>query len=741
MTFLSLLLAAVSMSSSIPAAQAPHPLPPDPAITDPAWKLGTIPVPEGFYDLTSRHASPHKTSVWMLYDAQNLYVAFRCEQEGTPIVGAQTTNDVGFGLDDFVGVGIDTSGAGTDAYLFETTPRGIRYEQANETNRYRPTWTAAAKVDGNSWSAVMIIPLRTMRIHRGSPQTWRINFVRNVSASAEHYTWSYNGAMADGSVGSGWPTFFDMRYWAGWSGVQVTHAMLVSARPKPRLELYGLSSAGDNRDIFQQGNGTFAPETVRNTGFDLTYPLTQTINFVGTLNPDFSNVEIDQQTIAPQEFQRVLQEYRPFFSQGASFINANAAALGSNVVFYSPGVGAFDRGAKVEGTFGQQSFGLLNFNGYDETTNNTFHDTAYGYKHALQNRTFLYWDDGVVAHHSIFGDDTTNEFGAAGRNLKTGFVWAFDNADEHGSWDPVGSSHNTSGFIDVHQKNYEWNLAYQDISPFYNPIDGYTAASDERGPSLYTWTAGATPFIKNYTLNVFADRYLDYSGQVHQADFDPNIQMTFKDGFSLNGLGVVDGTLRSYATVNPASVGLTCGSAALPRSYFTGYPTYYCGRSDYYNLTVIPVGYGDGTPTPIDASVQFGKFGYGLLGPADNGQDFVNLYTITTSRPLGHVLSLGLEWDGTLERGLVSHMSDAQYLRRISIGAQLGPDENFTVSLRGINGNGGFAVPGNNLAAAFHKRFRNGNELFFNYGTPAAPYTLNRFITKYIFRLGGEAGT
>ena len=742
----SLILAAVSMTFSVPAANTAHPLPLDPKLSDPAWSAGAIPVPDGFYDLTTRHAAPHKTSVWMLYDNQNLYVAFRCEQGGTPITATQTTNDVGFGLDDFVGVEIDTSGAGTNAYMFETTPRGVRYEQAFENSRYRPAWSAAASIDGSSWNAVLIIPLRDMRIHPGSPQTWRINFTRNVAASAEHYTWAYNGAMGDGPVANGWPSFADVRYWSGWSGVQVTRDMLLSARPKPRAELYGLESVGKDRNVFQQANTSFQPEQFRAAGLDLTYPITSTINFVGTLNPDFSNVEIDQQTIAPQEFRRTLVEYRPFFSQGANFINANAAALGPDIVFYSPSVGPFDRGEKVEGTFGDQSFGLLNFRGFDQTTGNTFNDTAFGYKHALPNRTFLYWADGVIAHHSIFGNDSTAEYGVAGRNLKTGFVWGLDHADEHGPWNmfesggTVGQAHNSSGFIDVHQHNYEWNLAFEDITPFYNPIDGYTAVSDERGPSLFTWTAGATPFIKTYTLNLFADRLVDRSGAAHQADFNPYLNVTFKNGFSLNGIGPSISELRFYSAV-PAS-GKACDSVPVADfTPFTGYPNYYCGRTFTYNFMTIPMGYGDGTATPVDATVSFGRFGYGLLGPNDNGQDFVNLYALSTSRPIGRVLSLGLEYDGTRERGITSGLAASQFLRRVSIGALLGPDSNFTISFRGINGTGGFALPGNNVAAAYHRRFRNGDELFLNYGTPASPYTLDRFIAKYLFRLGGDAGT
>ncbi len=733
--------AAVTMDTSVPAVQAPHPLPLDPGLSDPAWKAGAMPVPGGFQCLTTRSRAIHPTTVWMLYDAHNLYVAFQAEQAGTPIVATQTTNDVGFGIDDFVGVGVDTSGVGSQSYYFETTPRGIRYEQANENSRYKPTWSAATAVHGSTWTAVLVIPLNIMRIHPGSPQSWRINFVRNIAAVGEHYTWSYNGVMQDGTIGNGWPNFFDVRYWAAWNGVQVSSAMLRAARPKPRLEVYGLDSAGSNRDIFQQANGTFAPQNVRTAGFDLTYPVTSTINFVGTLSPDFSNVEIDQQTIAPQEFRRQLAEYRPFFAQGATFINADAASIGPNLVFYSPNIGPFDRGEKLEGTFGKQSFGVLNFHGFDASTGNTFNDIAYGYKHALQNRTFLYWADGVIAHHSIFGSDTTNEFGAAGRNLKTGFVWGIDQAWEHGSWVPQGTARNTNGFIDVHKPNYEVNVAYQDLSPNYNPIDGFTADSDVRGPAFFGVVIGSTPFVKNYQFTVNADRYFDRTGAVHQADGFAGLNATLRNGISINGLGPSIGELRNYSLIDPVANGTTCNDPALPRSYFTGYPGYFCGRTDTYNLMTIPLGYGDGTPTPIDGSVSYGRFGYGMLGQGDNGPDYVHLYTLSTSRPIGRMLSLGFEYDGTFERSTTSSAFDSQWLRRVSIGALLGQDSNFTISVRSINGRGGFALPGTDFAAAYHRRFRNGDELFVNYGTPAAPYTLHRLIMKYLFRFGGEAGT
>lgn len=723
-------LAAAGPGNAFPAARAAAPLPAHPAITAPGWAAGALAPPGGWIDLTTRAAAPLGTRVWMLYDEHNLYVAFRCEQRGTPITATQSTNGIGFGSDDFAGVGIDTSGNGSLGYFFETTPRGVRYQQAEENVRYRPQWTAAAAVSDGGWSAVLIIPLDALRIHAGSPQNWRINFIRSIAATADHYTFAYDGLMQDGPVGEGWPTYGNLRFWPSWTGIRVT-GVKGSARPKPRAEVYALESFGRDRNLFQQANGAFAPQQVRVTGIDVSYPLTHTINFVGTLNPDFSNVEIDQQTIAPQEFGRFLQEYRPFFAQGASFLNPNPNPFGPDEIFYSPSVGPFDRGEKVEGTYGLQSFGLLNFRGYDVTTGNTFDDTAFGFAHALPDRTFQYWADGVFAHHSLFGDDSTAEAGVKGRNLRNGFVWSFDTAVEHGSWVPQGTAQSSYGFVDVHKPYYEVNLEYADLSPNYDPIDGFTANSDIRGFTLFVNTTGSLKWMKNFNVFATADRYFDRSGAVHQADADVSIQATFKNGFSLDGIGPQIGELRSYAAAPPAS-GQTCDSPELPRTYFTGYPQYLCGRTDTYNLFAIPVGYGDGTSRPIDASVSFGNFGY---------QNYLHLYSLSTSRPLGRYLTLGAEFAGSVERNTVTGALDSQWLRRLTLGAELGPDENLTVSLRGINGAGGFAIPGVNLAAAYHRRFRNGNELYLNFGTPAAPYTLDRTIFKYVFHFGGDPGT
>ncbi len=726
--------AAVGQSFVFTVARAPHPLPLDPVLADPAWGAGMVPTGNGpWQDVTTRSPARFATTAYLLYDDKNLYVAFNVEQAGVPIVATQNANDVGFGLDDFVGIGVDTSGTGSQVYYFETTPRGIRYEQANENARFRPRWSAAARIDRGAWSAVMIIPLNVIRVPRGGKQTWRFQLVRGIAARGEHIAWVWDPIMQDAASGT-WPLLTpDPRFWpAG----QIDLAASAATRPKPRADLYGLESIGHDRNLFQQANGTFLPMNVRMIGGDVSYPLTPTIRFVGTLNPDFSNVEIDQQTIVPQEFQRQLVEYRPFFAQGAAYINANSsvrAPVGTNtqapyLAFYSPSIGPFDSGAKVEGTFDGNAFGALTFHGYDATTNNTISDSAYGFQHSVPGGAFTYWSDGVFANHSIAGWDNTIENGFEIRNLRNGMIYFGDYSFEDGSWVPQGHADLLELFVDRHKGNIEFNGSYLAVSPNYDPIDGYAANSDIRGPQFFADVAGTSPAFKNYTVFVTADRFLDESGAVHQADVQYFINAVFKDQFSLDGVGEAVGELRSYGI--PAGPG--CTGPTLFESSFTGYPCYRGGVTQPFNLYQIPIGYRDGTPTPIDATYYWGPF----------GDNYVHLFTVLTSRPLGRRMSLGLEYDGTYERAFANGVLQSQWLRRISLGYNISSESTFTLELRDINGRGGFATQiGNNLALAFHERFPRGDELYVNYGSPAAGATLNRLIVKYIFHSGADEGT
>ncbi len=683
-------------------------------------------------NLTTRApANQLPTTARILFDRANIYVAIHAVQTGVPLVRTQTTNDIGFGVDDYVGVGIDTTGNG-QAYFFETTPSGVRYQQSTESVRYRPVWVASAHETPDGWDALLAVPFSVLRTEKSPVQKWRVNIIRHIASRNENQTWAYDPIMSDGG---GFPSLSDARYWPALDGV---HVGSNANRPRPRAEIFGLESFGQDRDRYQQATGAFAPQGTRHVGFDANVPLTGTISFVGALAPDFSNVEVDQQTISPQEFRRGLSEYRPFFSQGANFfspVSSSSINQAPNQLFYSPGIGPFDRGEKIEGTYGLQSIGLLNVAGAG------FNDTVLGFKHALGDRTFSYSFDAVSAHHAngnltaspFQASDFTYDAMVAGRNLKTGLVYTADYGAERGS--VAGTTprlaYRSENFLDVHKSNYEIFTSYRDIGPKWNPIDGFTNVADIRGPGsfvdLNSTPGGGGPF-KRLDFFVFGDRLVDRSGAAHQSDAFANATVVFKNLLSISG-GPSTSALRLY------------DSGASLVGYDGGYRHPVTVPFNSHNVSV---GYRDGTPTPYDASYSWGPFAtFDASGLPRN--TYLQQYSVSSSRPLGSKYTIGAEVDGTLEEFPTAdprvRTHDGQILRRFSFGQALGNESNLSLSLRSVSGNGGFGTPGLNLAGSYHRRFANASELFINYGTPAANSTLQRVIVKYVLRLGGGAGT
>ena len=701
---------AADRSAQLAAARAASPLALSAALTDARWS--TAARVSGFMDASKHAPADFATSAALLYDDQNLYVAFWCAQP-VPITANEKTDNSGFGTDDYVGIGIDPSGNGEQAYYFEVSPIGTRDQQASESNRYAPHWSAAAAINPTGWTAMLVIPLNVLRLPAGANQSWRLNFVRGVAIGGRQYTWSYSAGM---NIGANFPALVDARYWATLARMHIARARV---HLHPRIELYGLNSSGGDRTQFVAPDGSSFSKNPRVAGVDLAYPVTSTISFVGALNPDFSNVEADQQTIAPQVFRRNLNEYRPFFAQGANFINNAATQLAindpPNQVFYSPSIPTFDRGYKLEGTFGKyQSFGMLDANGINQVTGQAFNDIAFGFKHLLPGKAFGYWTNGVVANHAD-GRDVTVETGVQARDLRTGWLGALFHQQETGSFvSDASQAQSTYGFIDHQSSNHEALISMRNIGPLYNPIDGFTVIGDLKGPGFFVNEFGAGPRgsgIKNGNVFLFGERYLDRTGAVHRADAGFNANADFNNLFSLHG-AMTTTELRTY-----------------DGNFFTGYPLYRNPNVQPFNNAFIGLGYREQSPQPIGAQFSWGRF----------GDFYLQQWNSNTTIPLRQRYTLALEYDGTHER-FFSGGLDGQWLRKVALGWSIDKDSNLSMALRTISGNGGFANPGTNLSGSYHRHFH-GGDLYLNFGTPAADKSVNRFIIKYVLNSGGESNT
>ena len=695
-------------ADAIPVHRAATPLPLDPSLSDPRWADGALDGP--LVNLGTRARAGVNTRVGLYYDDRAIYVGIKADQQ-TPVIATQATDEIGFGTDDFVGFELDAGGNGERVYLFVVTPKGTRYAFARESARYKPAWSAAATTTSAGWNAVMRVPLDAMKLAANGTQHWKINVVRNVAATAEHETLGYTPLMGDATIPQ-WPNYtFDWRFWPTVSGVTLRDAV---ARPKPRAEVYGLESGGVDRDAIVTPAGVTVRRAPRTAGIDATVPIDATTSFVGAFSPDFSNVEIDQQTIAPQQFQRSLSEYRPFFAQGAPFINAALEVFQPNlppeVLFYSPKIASFDRGFKIVGSRGTASYGALEVRGTDPLTGEAFDDLAFGVHQRRPNNTFAWWVDGALAARDA-GVDRTWEAGAFGRSLASGLVYSISHAQETGAFVArPGLAQKNGAFIDLQKPGMEAELGMLDTGPEFNPVAGFTNIADARGPffSLSLDRSPKSGPIKNVNAYFNVDRWLDRQGNVHASDADAYLTVRARSplAFYLNDQL---GSLRTYE-----------GDA------FSGEPHGYRDQAVLpFKTWSVGVGYGEGTPNSIRTDWQQGPF----------GTFYLLQRSATLTRSVGRA-GLSIDYAGTREQSALGP-SEGQWLRRYALALPLGRDANATLAYRDVSGRGGFANPGRNLAGSLRKKFANGNELFLNYGTPAADHTLDRWILKYLIRLGG----
>ena len=373
----------------------------------------------------------------------------------------------------------------------------------------------------------------------------------------------------------------------------------------------------------------------------------------------------------------------------------------------------FTRGLKVEGTQNLGRVGLLN------VTGDGFNDTAFGYAYSRPDSSLTLAVDGVAANHTGIRD-TTLGYGFATTNPRNGvFTVAKMTVDRGTNVDAPAQANDLQLGAGLQNAHTFALVKYTDIGPQYNPLDGYVQLNDVRGPQGFYQYSGNGPkdaFLKSYQLSVGADRFVDRSGAAHQADVFTNANVTFKNLVSL-GYGQSTSELRFYD--NP-------------------YPAYTSPHVLPFNTQTVAFGYRDGTPAPIDASYSWGPFANNMLQPI-----FLQQVSLSSSAQYGR-WGVSVGYNGVLEHGVAGSAApalDSQWLRTLALTRAFGKNASLAVGLRGINGNGGYAVPGTNLALSYHQRFNNLDELYVDYGTPAATSTLNRLIVKYVFHIGGQTGT
>ena len=355
-----------------------------------------------------------QTEIYFAYDDENFYVAAKCFALHDQYVVPSLKRDFRAGGSDNLTFLFDTFNDRTNAFFFGTNPEGVLREGLisnggsggeDFSESWDNKWFGEVKVYDDYWVAELAIPFKTIRFQEGSTK-WRFNAYRFDTQINERSSWTRiprNQFITDLAF------MGDLK----WEEPLQKSGTNISIIPYVSGDL--------NRD-FEEGQTNYSSNF--QAGADAKVAITSGLNLDLTVNPDFSQVEVDRQVTNLQRFEVFFPERRQFFLENADLFGtfgddrANpffsrrigvATDTASDLTIQNP----IYFGARLNGKLDENwRVGLLNMQTADDEKNDlpSFNYTVA----ALQRQLFSRSNIGAIfVNKQTFSDDeseTYNEY-------------------------------------------------------------------------------------------------------------------------------------------------------------------------------------------------------------------------------------------------------------------------------------------------------------------------------------------
>ena len=187
-------LAVTPLSALEPVKPLLASIPPviDGNLDDPVWK--EAPSVTGFKTFTPDYGKDMEdsTRVFMAYDEDFLYFAFRCNDSRPDLIKTSVSSRDSIRADDWICINLDTFGDHQGLYAFYVNPLGIQMDSRFAAGQEDPdvdvVWYSSGRVDEGGYSVEVKIPLRSIRFRTSDPVQMGVIFERKISRRAEQGT-------------------------------------------------------------------------------------------------------------------------------------------------------------------------------------------------------------------------------------------------------------------------------------------------------------------------------------------------------------------------------------------------------------------------------------------------------------------------------------------------------------------------------------------------------------------------
>ena len=453
----------------------------DGELNEEAWATAAIAKDFVLNQPVDNELAKKKTEVRIFATANALYVGAVIYDDPDHVI-LSLKRDNYSGNDEFA-IFIDPFNKKSNGYGFGVNAHGAQTEAlvtvGDIDNSWDNKWFSATTRLSDRWIAEFEIPFKSIRYDK-SQNTWGINFHRGDPGENEEHVWSPVPRQFD---------FYDIGYYG---------EMLWDTPPgKPSKNIslipYATTSSNSTRPNVTIGtNGSTDPNY--DIGGDAKIALTTGLNLDLTVNPDFSQVDVDRQVTNLSRFNIFFPERRQFFIENADVFSNYGQ--GANQPFYSRRIGLDGVGRTVPISYGARLTGNLTdklrigaFNIHSRETNGfsgqnystvTFEQrfsSRSNFKGIFLNR------QGYTGSESIDGDYARNIGGEMNLSTKDGKYTGQVGLIQ--SFKPFDQDRNNHlyGRIDYNGQNFRTFLFIQNLGTDYYADMGFNARVNNFDPT------------------------------------------------------------------------------------------------------------------------------------------------------------------------------------------------------------------------------------------------------------------
>jgi hypothetical protein len=304
---------------------------------EPLW-LNSTPV-TGFVQMRPDEGmvSSQETYVYVMYSAEALYVAFDNRDSAPDSISGRVQRRDRGGNSDIVFLYLDPFHDLRTGYFFGVTAGGVQLDgTVADEDRYDDTWDgiweSAVAQNEHGWVAELRIPFSSFRHSGDRPDGWGVNFERDILRRNEETYWRPQARQSGNKV-STWGVLRGLDSIDPGAHIEVLpHAIARWDSPEGSVEWDGINTFREARE---------------NVGLDLKIVPSPSYTVDLTINPDFAQVDVDDEVINLSDYPVYLSEKRPFFLEGLDLFQATGYQL-----LYTRKITNPEFGARLTGKWG-----------------------------------------------------------------------------------------------------------------------------------------------------------------------------------------------------------------------------------------------------------------------------------------------------------------------------------------------------------------------------------------------------